>query len=899
MKKVDILHSNLKIRKTTQIVLFILCLLACFSGNGKETKNAGNSRVSNVKHQDFCPVLLNVEANYNQFQPEDTLWLTCWWQNVGPIPSEKPLSGFLELSFGHQRITELSPKYHREYWEPYPATNLWGTGQIWKTTIRCKMNVGWGGSYDLMVGLCDENHVPVDIIGTNGKTTKQVNVGQVDVAWGWGTPTIERMRKPWETNLNKIQEFAKKDLAQKSGVVQIGSNPVIKLLKDIPIIVGIGNAENDQSSASFYPTFILRDYPADQLIFSTEKGIETTYRLSVQTPDSVVYQGKITKQRVQLATFNVTFKSKNGQLQISMANVWEKDGFELLEMKFPSLVSMNGDDAKLLSFWGGGKLISLQNAAPEGYTIKYDTRNAAALINSRNQLVLESECLDDKLILAVHENDKRKIANIGMILVNRVMAHEKVKSIPVESRHQINIELLNNQWGEPGWQSVAKYLRLNLKGINHEQYRSSLFYKTLATSGPEPPAGRVKENSPIGLKRLTTVITFKEIFEQAKHLSNILDGMKQVLYIGGFQEGGFDNSYPYVFNTDHRAGTVEELKRYISESSSFNATIGLHDNYEDMSPTSNFDSRLVAMDSYGEPWKGWIWAGGISYIIAPWKYAELGLMQERVKKTVELYGIKSTYHLDVMSSELLRNDFDPKYPASAEKSFKGKLKIVDEFNKYGIDVTSESLVHPFVGHLGFVLWPRDERKSTLFKGDQYIPLVPFVYHGTIGYCGSAPNEEETLWCMVRGSKYFPSEERMTDRDIQLIYIEHIPVDMFYDKKMEHFEQNGSKIKVSYDENSYIEVDFEKKNYEIVCDGQLIGKNWTTLVPGFKPNSYLAYSRDGGQLDYPLPSLFRSANKLRAIKLSFEGESGEIPCNITDSHLLINLPAGIPVRITNE
>lgn len=892
-------HQNFRVRKVVPTVLFLLGLLACFSGNGKETKNVGNSQIPNEKRQDFCPVLLKVEANYNQFQPEDTLWLTCWWQNVGPKPSEKPLSGFLELSFGHQRITELSPKYHREYWEPYPATNQWESGEIWKTSIRCKMNVGWGGSYDLMVGLCDENHVPVDIIGTNGKTTKQVNVGQVDVAWGWGTPTIERMRKPWVINLNKIQEFAKKDPAQKSGVVQIGSNPDIKLLKDIPIIVGIGNAENDQSSVSLYPTFILRDYSADQLIFSTEKEIETSYQLSVQTPDSVVYQGKITKQKVQLATFNVTFKSTNGQLQISMNDIREKEGYEFLEMEIPSLVSMSDNDSKMLSFWGGGKLIPLQNATPEGYTFKYDTRNAAALINSEKQLVLESECLDDKMILAVHENEERKIANIGMILVNRVQGHEKMRSIPVESNHRITVELLDVRWGNPGWQSVAKYLRRNLKGVNHDQYRSCLFYKTLATSGPEPPAGRVKEDSPIGIKRLTSVITFKEIFEQAKQLSNMLDGMKQVLYIGGFQEGGFDNSYPYVFNTDHRAGTVEELKRYISESSGFNATIGLHDNYDDMSPTPHFDSRIVALDSYGEAWKGWIWAGGMSHIIAPWKYAELGLMQDRVKKTVELYGVKNSYHLDVLSSELLRYDFDPQYPASAEKSYKGKLRIIGEFNKYGIDITSESLVHPFVGHLGFALWPRDERKSTLFKGDQYIPLIPFVYHGTIGYCGSARNDDEILWCMVRGSKCFPSEDRITDHDILSIYIEHIPVDMFYDKKMEHYEQNGSKIKVTYDENSYIEVDFEKKNYEIVCDGQLIGTNWTTLVPGFKPNSYLAYSRDGGQLDYPLPSLFRSAKKLRATTLSFDGEGGEIPCNINGSHLLINLQAGVPVRISNE
>jgi len=150
----------------------------------------------------FKPMLIKVETNWDQFQPDETLILTCWWQNAGTEPSEKPLSGFLELSFGHQRIVETTPKYFRHYWEPYPATNLWKPGEVWKTTIRYNLKMGWGGSYKITVGLCDEDHVPVDIIGEGGKQAKQAEAGQIELAWGWGTPTIERMRKPWTKDIN-------------------------------------------------------------------------------------------------------------------------------------------------------------------------------------------------------------------------------------------------------------------------------------------------------------------------------------------------------------------------------------------------------------------------------------------------------------------------------------------------------------------------------------------------------------------------------------------------------------------------------------------------------------------------------------------------------------------------
>jgi hypothetical protein len=430
-------------------------------------------------------------------------------------------------------------------------------------------------------------------------------------------------------------------------------------------------------------------------------------------------------------------------------------------------------------------------------------------------------------------------------------------------------------------------------------YRRALLYKTLATSGPQPPEGRVSEDSPYPIKRLTYVHTFGEISEQVREMSNILDGMPQVSYIAGFEEGGFDNSYPYVFNTDQRAGTVEDLKNCIKDGRKYNAIVGLHDNYDDMPLTKYYDPVIVSKDENGEPWLGWIWPSGLSHIVSPYKYVHTGLMQERVKKTIELYGIKASHHLDVLTSEPLRYDFDPAYPASADKSFKSKLEIIAEFNKYGVDITSESLTHPFVGHIGHALWPREDRNSELFKGDQYIPLVPFIYHGTIGYCGSAANDNELLWNLIRANKYFPSEDGITDKDIMSIYIQHIPVELFYNKKMESLIQDGETTKVVYDEKSYIQVNFKDKTYEVVCDGELIAKDWTTFTPGFSAGTYLAFSRDGGKLEYPLPSIFRNSVELNATTLTREGDGIELPCQIVNGNIILNMSKGVPVRISKR
>jgi len=877
----------MKDSKYSKVLLVSLISMYCLTS---QPLSAGGS---------FKPVLIRVEVNWDQLQPDEALILTCWWQNAGTKPSEKPLSGFLELSFGHQRIVETTPRYFRHYWEPYPSTNLWKSGEVWKTTARYNLKMGWGGSYKIAVGLCDEDHQPVEITGEDGTLVKQVQIGQIEFGWSLGTPTLEMMRKPWTKELNKLQLVTNTKQSGKSTFLTIGKETEIKLSDRQPIIAGIRSVENSRFSSDMQPLVTIRELAADRLIYSTETGVKIDYQITKTGDLDVVYHGVVEKDNLRLAEFNLKFESAGRQLQILLSDIKEQKGYELLEIKLPSLLCLGGDEVSMVSFFGGGRLITLKESAPEGYTFNYDTRNAAALITGNDQIVLESTCLDDRLIEAVYENDKIRTANLGMVLVNRIRGKGNVSSVSVESDHKITIELLDESWGEPGWQSVAKYLRRELVGKNRGLYKRALVYKILATSGPEPPEGRVSEESPYSLKRLTYIHTFKEISEQVRRMSNILDGMPQVLYIAGFQEGGFDNSYPFVFNTDQRIGTIEDLKKCIADGKDYNAIVGLHDNYDDMPLTKYYNPGIVSHDENGEPWMGWIWPAGLSHIISPYKYVQTGLMQERVKKTIELYGLNKSHHIDVLSSEPLRYDFDPACPASADKSHKGKLAIIDEFNRYGIDITSESLTHPFVGHISYALWPREDRNSSLFTGDQYIPLVPFVYHGTIGYCGSPGNDRELLWSLVRGNKYFPNEDGVTDKDITAIYIQHIPLDMFYDKKMEKIEKDGETTKVVYDDKSYIEVIFTEKTYEIVCDGELIGKDWTTFVPGFKEGSYLAFSRNGGKLDYPLPSIFGETKKLHAITLTSEGEGNELPCHVVDGRVILDMPQGVPVRITNK
>lgn len=835
----------------------------------------------------FQPRLLKVETSTDQLQPGETAWLTCWWQNTGDAPSTRPLTVFVESALGHQRILETLPRCRRSYFEPYPSTTSWQPGGIWKTTIRMSPP-SWGGTYHLTIGLCDEEH----------RTVMQAKGGEIDVSWGWGQPTVERMRRARVFGVDTAGSagVSPKPAADNAEVSQapdavIDLRPGVRLSKDMPALLSFGPLNNIRGSSS--PLVVLRDYATDHVRYSSERDIQVEWS-GLGGDSSYNYTADVSDGSGKLARFVLHYRLHGRQLRITMDSIWETPGCEFLEVRLPSLLSTSGKNSALVDFSGGGRYVPLDSAAPMGFTHPYDTRNAAGLITPGGQVSLESSCLDDRLVEAVCENAAERTAELGMVLVHRVKANGKVHSIPVEDDHCIRLDVPGKEWGRPSWQSLAKYWRQGLRRGNSALYKDALVYKILATEGPEPPPGRVTEDASYSVKRLTNVRKFRDMPDKMRQLYNVLDGMPQVVYIGGWQKGGFDNSYPFVFDTDERAGSIQELKDCIREGRKYNAIVGLHDNYDDVSPGEHYDPRIVSMDENGQPCKGWIWAGGLSHIVSPYKYFQSGLMAQRVRRTVELYGLQKTGHLDVLSSEPLRYDFDSACPAGAERSLQGKLAIIDAFNKEGLDITSETLTHPFVGHIGYALWTRDDPKAVFFKGERCIPLIQMVYHGTIAYDGPSEDDTQLLWNLVKGCNYFPGETFFTDKDIGNIYLQQLPLRGFYDKKIDSFYNADGVMKAIYDPHSYVRVDLNKKQYTVVCNGQLVAKDWSSFTPGFRPGTWLAFSRKGGHFDFPLPP--GSGKKWRAVSLTREGEGKMLRCRVVDGHIGIDMPAGVPVRV---
>ena len=825
-----------------------------------------------MSKSNFKPMLIRAEVSADKLGPGETLVITFWWKNLGSDPSQTPLQGFADFSMGHQRRLDSVNTEHRSYYTPHPGTHEWQAGEVWKSTCLWTASLPWSGTFHIYAGLCDSERNPV---------LKRTYIGDVDVSWGWGQPKLEETRRAYAYEADEAESA--------SPAISAGAALASCLVPDkaFPRLGQLGK-KRVRPGAGYWTC--LRDTASDELL-----ELPLTCSSVRQEGDTLTYHCQAEKDGTILASFQVHASQTADQAVLTLGGVWEQEGLELLEVRMPSLVTVS-DDASLVLFCAGGRLIDIKKAPAIAYRHPYDTRNAGAVCAPGGLLLFEGACLDDKLDIAITDDGAVKQGEVGFTFTNRVRAYGPLASVLVESDHRTEFSL----HPEGTWQQAARLLRQSVpKGRHFDLYKGAYVYKHIATQGPQPPDGRIQEDSPYGVKRLGTLRSFKEIGADIKKLSNILDGMPQVTYIGGFQRDGFDTCYPYVYETDPRAGSVEDLQEVIRQGAASNAIVGLHDNYDCCFDSEFFDEDIISMDEHGGLWRGWLWAGGMEYVTGLCKYDSSGKLASRIKETIRLYGLKTSSHVDVLTSEVLRYDFDPKHPASADKSLQGKLKLLELYEAEGIDLTSEGVAHPFVGPMSYALWLRDNQPELIYPGERYIPLTAMVYHGKIGYSSAVTNRKQMLWALIKGGHYFVEEDHLTLESIGWFYLQVMVIRFFDDWEIQDIVMEGEKIKAVYSHDSYIEADLAALDYTVVYRGRVIGRNWTTFVPGFTENSYLAYSQAGGAFAYDLPDGWPDGAALRAVTLTTEGEGVEVPCYALDGQVRMELPPGTPVRVVRK
>ena len=157
-----------------------------------------------------------------------------------------------------------------------------------------------------------------------------------------------------------------------------------------------------------------------------------------------------------------------------------------------------------------------------------------------------------------------------------------------------------------------------------------------------------------------------------------------------------------------------------------NENITFSDNCDDAYRSSPaWDPGIIARRPDGKLWESRNWAGENSYIVGLAKnMTEPG--RRRVQYTCDRYKLRDTTHIDVLSYFPIRNDWEPAHPAGGVKNLvDGRYKMLEEFARRGVDVSSEAIRYTFIGTVS-LFWHMPRPAPCPFGGKP-IPLMAAIH----------------------------------------------------------------------------------------------------------------------------------------------------------------------------
>lgn len=826
----------------------------------------------------FKPKLLQVRLSASVVPAGGSLNATCWWQNMGEAPADGDETIFMHVR--RQGEAENAPGAVRLGADHSPAIPMyrWRPGRIVtdSSTIKVPKDTP-PGDYVLLLGIFNPStgaRRTLDLPLPAHENASRYQVAQFRVLPAGGKADAA----PFINRFAPVPSAESVSAPKPEKTVTLGKGP-LSLVMDAaaPRVVAwrLGGAELAGDPEGEDPAVRILSVSDNRVRPADAKPFLTTWTLK-QKRKSAVYRAEISENGKPSVSFELAFTVTGSRAEVALERVTEANGYQLVSVRLSRLVAA-AEEARLALPMNAGRLVDPAKSAPAEKVFQIDwlTQVLAGVVYDRSMLcAADLEGVDDRLVATVGE----KWAALGASFEHRVQAKSPVPSLLLSDRGAIRLGFVKPEEGAPSWMDGTRLLRAEVKARPPKLYDHTFIYKLFCDSP--------------GAKRF---VTFEQAADMTRMISNLTDGAPQVGYLVGWQHHGHDTGYPDVFTVNQRLGGLDGLKAAIARAAGYNATLSFHDNYDDAYMDSPaWDPAFIARSADGELMKGGVWAGGQSYIMSFFKYGT-GPARERVRRTLAMAPIRRSYHIDVLSAVPLRRDFNPESPASGGKSLQGKIAIVREFNKHGVDVTSEGFSAPFVGVLGHA-WHLMRGRDTLFVGEERIPFVPFIYHDRATYGGGRLNDlSDTLLYGAAQSGDFSAVtplSEITDR----YYLIEVPWFLFRRSEMTGYAAAGGIRRVSYGDDSFIEAADDNQHYRVVVDGRPMVVDGNVFVPNWRNDAWLAYSRTGGRLDFPAPKGWTDTAKVSAVTLTADGPGAGVPITLGNGHVSFDLSPATPVRI---
>ena len=699
-----------------------------------------------------------------------------------------------------------------------------------------------------------------------------------------------------------------KDGAFEANDVYILENENIKVIlaKDKPTINKyllkanncelLGNPENTGPDISF-----CRD------IENVTRTFTKVSYISVQTNSNISYHAITTFEDKPAVEFDLFYTLVNNRLEIEFKNVVEHENFYLIHVQLPGLISVRADEtlAKLAIPADAGRLIDVEHANLKDFEYEIDWLNpilSGFAYNSNVIGIMDTESIENHSGVSVNEIGGNKYGSFSMKMIYRLQEYnleefgpavpvtDPQKLLKVQDSCKITISIVGDydKDGEVSWVDGTKLLREKVNAVPNPYYENKTFVRTFVDRPPtsHDPTGTTEE------------LRFEEVLERIKEFAVQTDSAAYVMYLLGWQFEGHDSGYPSVDKVNENLGGFEDLVYLIKEAKKYNVNVTFYDNYDDSySNHPGWDPDVICRDPQGNLMKGGVWEGNQSYLISSYKYVlKSGL--DRVSFTLKKYPVEDAYFIDVLAGGYnggRKYDFNPESLAGAQKNFEGKLMIINEFNKHGLDVATEDFTGYFVGYVG-TFGDIIAFDNIYFKNEEQIPLIPFIYHGKTSFGMKVSNQSQSLKTFLygqRAQKFTNLKSVYTPADYIL---DALPKQKLYGKTMTSYKKNADLERVTYEDGSFVEVNIRTNKYTVALkDNEIIAKDYTSFIPVGK-NVYMACSKNGGSISYPVPEGWADGEEIQVYKMNGYGSRNNVKFKLTNGNLEFYSRPNVPYKV---
>ncbi len=649
------------------------------------------------------------------------------------------------------------------------------------------------------------------------------------------------------------------------------------------------------------------------------------------------YHAKVAVDDRPAAEFDVVVRLDGPDATISFENVREFAGYYFLSIRFHRVVaaSSRDADARVVTCGWQGRLLDPRVCKPNMTDYSWHgsvARHCGAAYRDGFMVTFDMLGYEDLFVQEVRQQSRiagaETVASLGGELMHRQRIIEDpnlpLRRLPPPGKRppveRLKVPLLCAQRKEISLHFIAPEnavdsdaVRRSRKSVSRRHYKlgwpdAARHFQSLVPKKwrCEPRYdGAVVYKICVNLSRSGPLLTFEQAGEIVRRIANLTDGMKQVCYITGMQPAS--KGMPDSFSIEPAVGDANRLRRLIAQGRKDNAIISMHDlpTQADVNGAA-FDPKWVARDTLGRMRDAGLWDDTqLVEVSSPERLKYLKTIPARL---IREFGLRQTYHCDTFGGFPFGFDANPRHPHNATECNQANFEFVKELRRHGIDLTAESLSHAYVPWIGHV-WALFNYTYT-WEGEERVPFANFIYHGVtswnsghgsipLAWYGKTPTMEDAIIAglIQGGGAGIEFADHPTDPIALLdtLHLVQVPYAMLRNRKWTDYGRDGDTIRVRYGKDSFIEANVGTFTYRVVVDGRTLAKDFTTVYPGPKTGTHLAYSRTGCDLDWPAPKGWKNG-PVKAVTLTETGPGVTVPARVEKGRLRLHLRAHQPVRL---